>query len=235
MTNEQIATIIDALRQYVRIGELNGSTRDRAIALRTEAAETAQRLRAAPRTPAEGEPVICSGCGSTWTDEQLRAEKAKNPKLRSCCPERKPLNIREWMAKAEAAEQRSRATWQDLQKLWEAIAGGPEPRCRDCADHNGRCQDKGPPCDPQERALERVAKLRAQVENAWQQMSSAPRDGTHFWAYQDGKHYECWWHDDWPRGGYWMDHGDTEPEPEVWRYLPLLPAPKHSSTMREGE
>lgn len=65
MTNEQIATIIDALRQYVRIGELNGSTRDRAIALRTEAAETAQRLRAAPRTPAEGvEPTAwhCPAC-----------------------------------------------------------------------------------------------------------------------------------------------------------------------------
>ncbi|PSA69565.1 hypothetical protein, partial [Corynebacterium diphtheriae] len=54
-------------------------------------------------------------------------------------------------------------------------------------------------------------------------MASAPRDGTLSWAYQDGKHYECWWHDDWPRGGYWMDHGDTEPEPEVWRYLPQQP------------
>lgn len=84
-----------------------------------------------------------------------------------------------------------------------------------------------------EDILTEVIQLRAQVENAWQQMSSAPRDGTHFWAYQDGKHYECWWHDDWPRGGYWMDHGDTEPEPEVWRHLPLLPAPKHSSTERQ--
>lgn len=83
--------------------------------------------------------------------------------------------------------------------------------------------------------VSRLGHAEALVENAWQQMSSAPRDGTHFWAYQDGKHYECWWHDDWPRGGYWMDHGDTEPEPEVWRYLPLLPAPKHSSTMLKPE
>jgi hypothetical protein len=45
--------------------------------------------------------------------------------------------------------------------LWQAIAGGPEPRCRDCADFDGRCQGDGLPCDPQERALERIARLRA--------------------------------------------------------------------------
>lgn len=93
MTNEQIATIIDALRQYVRIGELNGSTRDRAIALRTEAAETAQRLRAAPRTPAEGEeaaydrsktvPVAWiafadNGNIRLWTADERRAKDEKS-------------------------------------------------------------------------------------------------------------------------------------------------------------
>jgi hypothetical protein len=65
----------------------------------------------------------------------------------------------ELMAKLKASHQNNLA-------LWQAIAGGPEPHCRDCADCNGRCQNVGLPCDPQERALERVAQLRAQVERA---------------------------------------------------------------------
>jgi len=31
----------------------------------------------------------CTGCGSTWSDEKLAEEKRNNPKLISCCPERK--------------------------------------------------------------------------------------------------------------------------------------------------
>lgn len=33
--------------------------------------------------------VLCTGCGSQWSDERLAEEKAKNPSLVSCCPERK--------------------------------------------------------------------------------------------------------------------------------------------------
>lgn len=32
--------------------------------------------------------MVCTGCGSTMTSEELRVQKAKNPKLISCCPER---------------------------------------------------------------------------------------------------------------------------------------------------
>lgn len=32
---------------------------------------------------------ICSGCGSTWSDEDLARERKANPRLLSCCPERK--------------------------------------------------------------------------------------------------------------------------------------------------
>lgn len=60
----------------------------------------------------------------------------------------------ELMAKLKESHQHNLA-------LWEAIAGGPEPRCRDCADFDGRCQGNGLPCDPQERALEQIKRLRA--------------------------------------------------------------------------
>ncbi|WP_024516778.1 hypothetical protein [Bradyrhizobium sp. Tv2a-2] len=66
-----------------------------------------------------------------------------------------------------------RAAHQDKLKLWEAIAGGPEPRCRDCADFNGKCQGNGLPCDPQERALERVKQLRAQLAETEQKLAQA--------------------------------------------------------------
>lgn len=49
---------------------------------------------------------------------------------------------------------------QQLLALWEALDGGPKPRCRDCADHAGRCPGDNLPCDPQERALEQIATLR---------------------------------------------------------------------------
>lgn len=53
-------------------------------------------------------------------------------------------------------------TWKNLQALWLALDGGPQPRCRDCADHDGTCpNDRDLPCDPQERALEQVKRLRS--------------------------------------------------------------------------
>ncbi|WP_024516974.1 hypothetical protein [Bradyrhizobium sp. Tv2a-2] len=66
-----------------------------------------------------------------------------------------------------------RAAHQDKLKLWEAIAGGPEPRCRDCADFNGRCQGDGLPCEPQERALKRVRLMRDLVEQLTRTLEQA--------------------------------------------------------------
>jgi hypothetical protein len=37
--------------------------------------------------------VRCTGCGSSMTDDQLAAEKAKRPALISCCPERKMISV----------------------------------------------------------------------------------------------------------------------------------------------
>lgn len=65
--------------------------------------------------------VICSGCGSTWPNDQLAMERIKNPSIVSCCPERKPLNITEWMAMATAADERSRQIRETLSELYHAI------------------------------------------------------------------------------------------------------------------
>lgn len=32
---------------------------------------------------------VCAGCGSDWTDERLADEKMRDPRILSCCPERK--------------------------------------------------------------------------------------------------------------------------------------------------
>jgi len=38
---------------------------------------------------AAGFPLMCSGCGSTMTSTELEDAKQKDPKLLSCCPERR--------------------------------------------------------------------------------------------------------------------------------------------------
>lgn len=48
--------------------------------------------------------VRCGGCGSAWTDADLARERVANPRLLSCCPERKPLTIDQWKDRAERAE-----------------------------------------------------------------------------------------------------------------------------------
>lgn len=51
-------------------------------------------------SPASAEPITiadlsirCTGCGSAWTDADLAAAKLRDPRILSCCPERKPLTI----------------------------------------------------------------------------------------------------------------------------------------------
>jgi hypothetical protein len=64
-------------------------------------------------------------------------------------------------ARIEVLEAALRASHQNCLALWEALEGGASPRCRDCADFNGRCQGNGLACDPQKRALERIKNLRS--------------------------------------------------------------------------
>lgn len=33
--------------------------------------------------------VVCLGCGSNWTDDDLAEAKRRDPSLLSCCPERR--------------------------------------------------------------------------------------------------------------------------------------------------
>lgn len=64
----------------------------------------------------------------------------------------------------ERDEARARATENhaETRAFWDALV--PKgPRCRDCADFDGRCQGDGPPCAPQEHALENLAKLQSRA------------------------------------------------------------------------
>lgn len=44
--------------------------------------------------------VRCAGCGSPWTSEDLAAARKADPKIISCCPEREPIDIDGWRARA---------------------------------------------------------------------------------------------------------------------------------------
>src|ERR1035437_5234353 len=50
--------------------------------------------------------VRCYGCGSKWTDDDLRKAHAKKANLISCCPEREPLSIDQWMERCNSAEKK---------------------------------------------------------------------------------------------------------------------------------
>jgi Protein of unknown function (DUF551) len=65
-----------------------------------------------------------------------------------------------------------------------------------------------------------------------QPIETAPKDGSQFLAFQSGRYFNCWWHDN---NGfdeqYWMDEGDTEPNPTHW--MPLPPAPDNAAAKRK--
>lgn len=65
-----------------------------------------------------------------------------------------------------------------------------------------------------------------QNEASWRDISTAPKDGTAFlaWESKDRGPFKCWWHTRWPEPeAYWMDHNDSEPNPTHWK--PLDPDP----------
>lgn len=65
---------------------------------------------------------------------------------------------------AEVRERTKRSV-SETRAFWDALV--PKgPMCRDCADFDGRCQGDGPPCDPQAHALENLAKLIRQRDEA---------------------------------------------------------------------
>lgn len=68
--------------------------------------------------------VRCTGCGSSWTDEQLAEERQKNPNLLSCCPERKMLPAY-FVVPAASYEAGAAALW-DLDDAMVRSAFGSE-------------------------------------------------------------------------------------------------------------
>jgi hypothetical protein len=66
-------------------------------------------------------------------------------------------------------------------------------------------------------------------DGAWRPISEAPQTGTHIWACNArGEQFECWWHEGRSDEQYWMDNGDSEPEPVHWMPLPSPPTPEET-------
>ncbi len=65
----------------------------------------------------------------------------------------------------------------ETRAFWDALV--PKgPRCRDCADFDGRCQGDGPPCAPQEHALENLTKLKAERDRLLLEQAKQIREAT---------------------------------------------------------
>jgi hypothetical protein len=122
----------------------------------------------------EAELLPCPFCGGPATlggmpkgiigEVRCRNEDCFGPKTTALT---KADSIRQWNTRdlplpstPDDAKAVHLKTWQNLRALWLALDDGPKPRCRDCADFDGRCQGDGLPCDPQERALEQITRLR---------------------------------------------------------------------------
>ena len=71
--------------------------------------------------------VRCEGCGSAWTDADLARERSANPRLLSCCPERKPLTIDQWRARAEAQSLSLSEAREEIAGLRKALRTIAEP------------------------------------------------------------------------------------------------------------
>jgi hypothetical protein len=56
--------------------------------------QTINACKEALEQPAQ-EPVgqLCLGCGSSWSNERLNAERERNPELISCCPDRQMVDV----------------------------------------------------------------------------------------------------------------------------------------------
>lgn len=67
----------------------------------------------------------------------------------------------------------TRDRWHASWKLLIDAIVPPGPLCRDCADENGVCPTDKLPCDPTDRAIELVRRLR--LAQAAQPSADAPR------------------------------------------------------------
>lgn len=63
--------------------------------------------------------VRCEGCGSPLTDAEIE-ERRRAGAMLSCCPERKPVSVDQWRARALEAESRLA----DLTRLVDEIERG---------------------------------------------------------------------------------------------------------------
>lgn len=72
----------------------------------------------------------------------------------------------------------------------------------------------------------------------WQDISTAPKDGTHIIGNTQWGALEIWWHKDIYDGEYWTDEGDSEPEPTGWIPKPgeqIAPQPDLLTVTRERD
>lgn len=118
---EACAEVADAYDQGPSDGSDMGSVMAGQVSL---AQSIAAGIRARSGLSAPSVIVRCEGCGSSWTNADLRAERAKNPRCVSCCPERNALKIDEWRYRAIAAQdenERLRAAMQTAEPFVELL------------------------------------------------------------------------------------------------------------------
>lgn len=61
------------------------------------------------------------------------------------------------------------------------------------------------------------------VNQAWQPIETAPKDGTNIIGLTQWGALEIWYVRDAYEGEYWQDYSDSEPDPTHWLPLPAPP------------
>lgn len=68
-----------------------------------------------------------TGCGSSMTDEQLAAARAKRPALLSCCPERKMISVYATPLAAQMIGNSNFGVGFDIEAGWQIVPKEPNP------------------------------------------------------------------------------------------------------------
>lgn len=71
----------------------------------------------------------------------------------------------------------------------------------------------------------------------WRDISTAPKDGTRFLAFEQSGDYcisECWWQHDFQEWSGWQNDWDNEPNPTHWMPLPAAPGQPEQPSVAEA-
>jgi len=148
----------------------------------------------------------------------------------------------EWRGKySDAMSERDSRTEHPMSDMEKAIEAAAKALMDDLYDGRASLPEDHPAYLPvtvlcTKRAELALTAALPHLVQEWQDISTAPKDGTPLLAWENEARgpFKCWWNADWSKAeAYWTDDADSEPQPTHWRPLPDPPA-AHIADKRES-